>query len=121
MRYYGIRKKRNTDDILYQGFKLRRKLNYLVEFNKEEKKRKKENYKYEFSKEFQLERSNQIPEGNFYEPVSIIATDLIANFNFCLLVNQRKAAYCFAKIRCTGIAPMRVAHVTGRAQRPGSL
>lgn len=81
MRYYGIRKKRNTDDILYQGFKLRRKLNYLVEFNKEEKKRKKENYKYEFSKEFQLERSNQIPEGNFYEPVSIIATDLIAKEN----------------------------------------
>lgn len=81
-----MRKNRNTDYILLKSFKLRRKLEYLTEIDKEKKKWKKEIYRNEFLGNSGFERSNQIPEDCSYEPVAIIATDLVAKEN----INQLK-------------------------------
>lgn len=86
MKYYGMRKNRNTDYILLKSFKLRRKLEYLTAIDKDKKKQKKEIYRIEFLGNPRIERSNQIPEDCSYEPVVIIATDLIAKEN----INQLK-------------------------------
>ena len=86
MKYYGMRKNRNTDYILLKSLKLSRKLEYLTEIDKDKKKRKEEIYRNEFLGNPRFEKSNQIPKYFSYEPVVTIATDLVAKEN----INQLK-------------------------------
>ena len=86
MKYYGIRKNRTVNYIFYRYFKAKKFLNYFFELDEDSKKRKKESYGYDFLDKFQFEQSNQIPDGYFYEPSTIIVTDLVAKEN----INQLK-------------------------------
>ncbi|WP_192987775.1 hypothetical protein [Carnobacterium mobile] len=87
MKYYGIRKNRNINYISLKGFKLKSKIEYLTEFDKEKKKIKEEMYRDEFLEPPLFEKSNQIPDEFFYEPGVMIATDLVAKEN----INQLKS------------------------------
>lgn len=81
MRFYGIRKGRIINKLSLRGFMLKERLGYILELDKEEKERKRDSYQYSFTEKYGIEKSNQIPDGFFYEPGVIIATDLVAKEN----------------------------------------
>ena len=81
MRFYGIRKGRIINKLSLRGFMLKERLGYILELDKEEKERKRDSYQYSFTEKYGIEKSNQIPDGFFYEPGVIIETDLVAKEN----------------------------------------
>ena len=78
MKYYGILRKRNIENLLYLITRIKLCCSIYITFNKKSREHRKFWYKKLFNEHHKFkDKDSSIPEGKYYIPICIITSDLV--------------------------------------------